>query len=104
MKINFLFPLLLIGIANARPQEGAVNEDFETLTDGVEQLGKKFCKVRKITFAKKLIFAGKDISNVVNSKTEALVFIGGNAFNYTMNAAGTVSSGLGQAGNNVLNR
>jgi hypothetical protein len=40
----------------------------------------------------------------VNSKTEALVFIGGNAFNYTINAAGTVSSGLGQAGNNVLNR
>jgi len=80
MKTIFLFPLLLIGIATARPQEGAVNEDFETLTDGVEQLG-------------------KDISNVVNSKTGALVFIGGNAFNYTVDAAGTVSSGLGQAGN-----
>jgi len=79
MKTLFLFPLLLIGIAVARPQEGAVNEDFETLTDGVEQLG-------------------KDISKVVNSKTGALVFIGGNAFNYTVDAAGTVSSGLGQAG------
>ena len=52
MKTIFLFPLLLIGIANARPQEGAINEDFETLADGVEQLGKKFWKVRKITFAK----------------------------------------------------
>ena len=34
----------------------------------------------------------------MNSKTGALVFIGGNAFNYTVDAAGTVSSGLGQAG------
>ena len=44
------------------------------------------------------IFSGKDISKVVDSKTGALVFIGGNAFNYTVDAAGTVSSGLGQAG------
>ena len=46
MKTIFLFPLLLIGIATARPQEGAVNEDFETLTDGVEQLGKNFWKIQ----------------------------------------------------------
>ena len=158
MKTLFLIPLLLIGITNARPQDGAVNEDFETLTDGVEQLGKNFWKIYKIikriflgNFFKKTIFAGKDISNVVNSKTlyaifdtlanlyslslgqtnlaantthiwtienlfkndnfsgkdiskvvnsktGALVFIGGNAFNYTVDAAGTVSSGLGQAG------
>lgn len=80
MKTLFLFPLLIIGIANARPQDGVVNEDFETLTDGVEQLG-------------------KDISKVVDSKTGALVFIGGNAFNYTVDAAGAVSSGVGQASN-----
>ena len=45
MKTIFLFPLLLIGIANARPQEGDVNEDFKMLTDGVEQLGKHFWKI-----------------------------------------------------------
>ena len=50
MKNIFLIPLLLIGIANARPQEGTVNEDFETLTDGVEQLGKNFWKLLKIRF------------------------------------------------------
>ena len=50
MKTIFLIPLLLIGIANARPQEGAVNKDFETLTDGVEQLGNNFWKLLKIRF------------------------------------------------------
>ena len=45
MKTLFLIPLLLIGIAIARPQDSAVNEDFETLTDGVEQLGKHFWKL-----------------------------------------------------------
>ena len=54
-------------------------------------------KLSKIWFF--FFFSGKDISSVVNSKTGALVFIGGNAFNYTVDAAGTVSSGLGQAGN-----
>ena len=34
----------------------------------------------------------------MNSKTGALVFIGGNAFNYTVDVAETVSSKLGQAG------
>ena len=61
----------------------------------------KYIKLLKIYFRKffqKSIFAGKDISKVVDSKTGALVFIGGNAFNYTVDAAGTVSSGLGQAG------
>ena len=43
-------------------------------------------------------FLGKDISNVVNNKTGALVFIGENAVNYTVDTARTVSSGLGQAG------
>ena len=63
MKTLFLIPLLLIGIAIARPQDGAVNEDFETLTDGVEQLGKNFWKIYKIIkriffdfFFKKTIF------------------------------------------------
>ena len=51
-------------------------------------------KIFKIWF----FFLGKDISNVVNSKTGALVFIGENAVNYTVDAAGTVSRGLGQAG------
>ena len=55
MKTIFLFPLLLIGIATARPQEGALNEDFESLTDGVEQLGKNFWKIYKII---KNIFLG----------------------------------------------
>ena len=45
MRTIFLFPLLLIGIANARPQEGDVNKDFEMLTDGVEQLSKYFWKI-----------------------------------------------------------
>ena len=52
MKTIFLIPLLLMGIANARPQEGAVNKDFETLTDGVEQLGNNFWKLFKIRFFK----------------------------------------------------
>ena len=80
MKV-ILLPFLVIGIVNARPQDILENK-FDTLQEGVETLT-------------------KDLSNVVESKTGALTFIGGTTFNWTVDAAGAASEGIGQASNYV---
>ena len=74
-----------------------IHEGFGQFSDNLANLYSS--SLSQINLPKNDIFLGKDISKVVDSKTGALVFIGGNAFNYTVDAAGTVSSGLGQAGN-----
>jgi len=80
MKV-ILLPFLVMGIVNARPQDTLENK-FDTLQEGVETLT-------------------KDLSNVVESKTGALTFIGGTTFNWTVDAAGAASEGIGQASNYV---
>ena len=82
-SIIFFLPFVIFAIVTARPQD--VHEDkFDTLQEGVDE-------------------TIKDISTALNTKTGAITFIGGSAFNFTADAAGAASNGVGLAGSYLGN-
>jgi len=83
MKSIFFLPFVIFAIVTARPQD--VHEDkFDTLQEGVDE-------------------TIKDIKTALDTKTGAITFIGGSAFNFTADAAGAASNGVGLAGSYLGN-
>ena len=83
-SIIYFLPFVIFAVVtDARPQD--VHEDkFDTLQEGVDE-------------------TIKDISTALSTKTGAITIIGGSAFNFTADAAGAASNGVGQAANYLSN-